>query len=278
MRHLRALAAIALSALLAGCLDSTTVINVRADGSGTIEQTMTMNAQAAAQLQQMAGSFGTEGGAKKGGLFNETDLRAAASKLGEGVTFVSATPIKTAGAEGTKAVYAFTDITKLRLEQKPSAPGPAGAMGGMSGGSNHEEMLFRFAKTPAGTSRVTVVFPERKVQPGAKPAPATKPAKTDAADPMQAAGLAMAKQMLNGLKIAIVMQPAGRILKTNSPYVDGQRVTLLEMDMGELLRDEAMLQKLQGAGSIEEAKTLLKGIKGAKINLDHEVSVEFAGK
>jgi hypothetical protein len=274
---MRTLAAVALCGLLAGCLNSTTVINVRPDGSGTIEQTMTMNAQAAAQLQQMASSFGGAEGAKKGGLFNEADMRAAASKLGEGVTFVSATPIKTAEAEGTKAVYAFADITKLRLEQKPPTPGPAGAMGGMSAKSSQEEMLFRFAKLPAGTSQVTVVFPERKIE-AAKPTPAAKPAKANPADPMAAAGLAMAKQMLNGLRIAIYMQPAGRIVKTNSQYVDGQRVTLLEMDLGELLRDEAMLQKLQGAGSLEEAKSLMKGIKGAKINLDSEVSVEFAGR
>lgn len=271
MRQLRFGAAMILALALAGCINSTTVINVRPDGSGTIEQTMTMNAQAAAQLRQMSSAFAQGGGkAEAPDPFNEKDLRAAASKMGEGVSFVSATPIHTAQAEGTRAVYAFTDITKLRMDQKPARP--AGGGGGMPGGTSAEEMLFQFAKTPAGTSKVTVVFPERKFE--ARKTPPAQPVK--AADPMQAAALGMVKQMLNGLRIAIVMQPVGRLVKTNSPYVQGGAVTLLEMDFGQLLADEAMLQKLQGAGSLEEAKTLLQGTKGVKINPGREVAIEFA--
>jgi hypothetical protein len=278
MRQFPFLAAMVLALSLGGCLNSTTVINVKPDGSGTIEQTMTMNPQAAAQLQQMASGFGQGGAEKKGGVFNEQDLRAAAPKMGQGVTFVSATPIHTAAAEGTTAIYAFTDITKLQMNQKPAAPGGASAMGGMPGGSGAEDMLFRFAKTPAGTSKVTVVFPEAQIDEARKTRAAAQTQAAKANDPMQAAALAMARQMMNGLKISIVMQPTGRILKTNSPYVEGQRVTLLEMDFGQLMGDEAMLQKLQAAGSLEEMKPLLKGVKGVKINTDKEVSVEFAGR
>jgi hypothetical protein len=266
--------------LVAGCLNSTTVINVKADGSGTIEQTMLVNKQAMAQLQQMAGALGQGGAPKKGGLFDEQSMRNAASSLGEGVTFVSATPINTADAEGTRAVYAFTDITKLRMDQKPPTAGGVPAMG-MPGGNAPEDLLFRFVKSPAGNPRVTVVFPEAKVdaarkaaqapQPGQPPTPAGK-----AGDPMQAAALAMMKPMLNGAKISIVLQPAGRIVKTNSPFVNGQQVTLFEMDLGQLLADETVLQKIQGAGSLEDMKAMLKGVKGAKINPDREVSVEFA--
>jgi hypothetical protein len=149
-------------------------------------------------------------------------------------------------------------------------------MGAMPGGKGAENMLFRFAKSPAGTSTVTVVFPEAKIDPSRRPVPAAQNAK--AGDPMQAAAMAMVKQMMNGLRISISLQPAGRIVKTNSPYVNGQRVTLLEMDFGQLMSDEAMLQKLQAAGSLEEAKTLLQGVKGLKINTDKEVSVEFAAR
>ena len=95
---------------------------------------------------------------------------------------------------------------------------------------------------------------------------------------MQAAALAMAKQMLNGMKISIALQPAGRIVKTNSPFVQGQQVTLLEIDMGQLMADETILQKLQGAASLEDVKAMLKGVKGVKLNPDREVSVEFSAK
>jgi hypothetical protein len=277
MRQALTLAIVGLAALMTGCINSTTVINVKPDGSGTIEQTTTMTAQAAAQLQQMAASFG-RGNEKAGNpLFNEQDLRAAAAKMGEGVTFVSATPIHTKEAEGSKAVYAFTDITRLRVEQKPAAPGGAGAMGGkVPGGTAVEDVAFRFAKTPAGTSRVTVVFPE--VKPGTKAASQAGQPAPKADDPMQAAALAMAKQMMNGLRIAIVLQPVGRLIKTNSPFVQGQQVTLLEVDMSQMAADDKLLQAVQRASSFEDVKVLLKGVKGVKLNPDREVNVEFAAR
>jgi hypothetical protein len=58
MKYLRIVAVSALSALLAGCFNSTTVISVKPDGSGTIEQTTTMSPQALAQMQQMTGGMG----------------------------------------------------------------------------------------------------------------------------------------------------------------------------------------------------------------------------
>ena len=77
------------------------------------------------------------------------------------------------------------------------------------------------------------------------------------------------------------LQPVGRLIKTNSPYVQGQQVTLLEVDMGQLASDEKGLQRLQdvqGAGSFEEMKAALKDVKGVKLNPQREVTVEFAGK
>jgi hypothetical protein len=276
MYHLRKLLVVLVSALLAGCLNSTTVINVKADGSGTIEQTMLMNRQAMAQLQQMTGALGQGGAAKKPSFFDEQSLRNAASSLGDGVRFVSATPMNTADAEGTRAVYEFKDITKLRMSQKPDAPGGGAAAMGMPGGSAREDLLFQFAKSPSGNPRVTVVFPEARLDEARKAAQAQANPQAKPADPMQGAALAMLKPMLNGMKISIVLQPDGRIVKTNSPFVNGQQVTLLEMDLGQLLADETMLQKLQGAASLADVKTMLKGVKGAKINPDREVSVEFA--
>jgi hypothetical protein len=145
--------------------------------------------------------------------------------------------------------------------------------GGMKiGGSGPDDIHFRFARQPGGTSTVTLVFPEVTPEQVKK----TQAAGGRGATDPQA--LAMARMILKDLKISIVMQVAGRIVKTNSPYVEGSRVTLLDMNFGELLADDTILQKLQGVNSLEEAKTVLKGVKGFKFNFDREVSVEFAGK
>ncbi len=85
----------------------------------------------------------------------------------------------------------------------------------------------------------------------------------------------MMKKMLDGLRIEIALEVAGAIVKTNSPYVQGSKVTLLEMDFAELMTNDAVLGKLANPESIEDAKQMLKGVKGVKVNLDREVMVEF---
>lgn len=258
--------------LASGCITAVTTIRLKPDGSGTIEQSMAMKAEMAEQLSAMAGGFGETPG-KAGAkpempeFFSEKEMRDASSKYGEGVTFVSSKPIKTKDLVGRVATYSFTDITKVRINQKPPSPNE-----GMPTPKAPEDVLFRFARQPGGTSLVTVVFPEQTFEKGKKKTgEATKQPKA-APDPAQ---IAMAKKLFEGLHIEIGLDVAGSIVKTNSPYVQGSRVTLLEMDFSELLSNEKLLAEVSEPSSIEEAKKLLAGVKGFKINLDKEVTVEF---
>lgn len=266
-RLTRLLALVAVAAMTSGCITAITVIKLRPDGGGTIEQTLSMNAAAAAKLAEMAASFGDAGG-KKGEapeLFSEKEMKEAAGKLGEGVVFVSSTPIKTAERVGRIATYQFADISKVKIDQKPQAGDMAGPEE-----SKAEDVLFRFAKQPAGLSRLTVVFPEAKFDEARKEASAEVVKKK--ADPAQ---LAMMKSLLDGLRVEIALDVLGTIVKTNSPYVQGSRVTLLEMDFAELLSNDELLSQIGEPGSLEEAKAILKNVKGFKVNLDREVVVDF---
>ena len=78
-----------------------------------------------------------------------------------------------------------------------------------------------------------------------------------------------------GVAIFAVLDVVGTIVKTNSPYVQGSRVTLLEMDFSELMNNDALLSQMGEPDSVEDAKKMLQNVKGFKINLDKEVSVEF---
>jgi len=271
MRALIRLAALILvAACSSGCLTAITSIKLRPDGSGTIEQTLSMSAAAAAQLASLAKGFGGETAGKASAepdLFSEAEMKEAAAKFGSGVTFVSSTPIKTADRVGRVATYQFTDITKLRVDQKPQT-GDLPAATASAG----EDMLFRFAKQPAGTSTLTVVFPEAKLEEARKEAAAKQGSETPTVDPAQ---LAMMKKLFDGLRVEIGVDVLGTIVKTNSPYVQGSRVTLLEMNFSELLTNDALLARVAQPKSIEEAKALLKDVKGFKVNLDREVTIEF---
>ena len=264
-----------LAAVTSGCITALTSIKLRPDGSGTIEQTLSMSAAAAAQFAEMASGFSDAApGAKKDAppeLFSEKEMKEAVTKYGEGVVFVSSKPLKTADRVGRVAIYQFADISKLRIDQKPQT----GDMPGASSKGAIEDVLFRFAKQPSGTSQLTVVFPEAKFGPGSAGEKADDKGKGSKAKTLEPGQLEMMKKLFEGLKVAIDVDVLGTIVKTNSPFVQGSRVTLLEMDFAELLANEQLLSQIGQPESIEEAKQMLKNVKGFKVNLDREVTIEF---
>lgn len=251
--------------LSSGCLAATTLITLKTDASGTIEQTVVLSPAAAAQFQQMMAMGQAAGGKPPAELFSEEDARNAASRLGEGVTYVSSQRIKSADGEGVRALYAFADVRKLRLDQRPTPPG--GAMPGLTPRGGAEDLAFRFTGPPAGNPTVTVVFPSTT---GGRP---IAPEGDRGQIPPEA--LAMARQMLKGARIDIAMQVEGRILKTNSPHVEGSKVTLLAIDFEPLLADPSILNDLQRTQSIDALRSRLRGVKGVKVNPENEVSIEF---
>lgn len=264
-------AALALTAVLcSGCIRSATLVKVKADGSGTIEQTMLVN------LGLMKGMFAGLGGqtAQTPGTVNEADLKRAAERMGEGVTLLSATPVKEAdGFEGSKAIYAFTDISKVRVDQDPNLSGST--TGGFSTPpKNSNPVSFAMAKGANGEATLTVTVNDPPKAATDKPGGGAAGG-PDMANPQM---LDMMKSMFQGFKIGIDVEVAGKILKTNADHVAGSRVTLLEMDLGALLQDEAKLRELQKVlgptASIAELKPYLKDVKGLKVN-DPVVTIAF---
>ena len=64
----------------------------------------------------------------------------------------------------------------------------------------------------------------------------------------------------------------GRIIKTNAPYVEGSRVTLMQIDFDKLLADDSALTKLQGAKDIKS----LAAVPGLKVVTEPTVTIEFS--
>jgi len=275
MNPTRGLGLLALGAMLAvtmGCINSETLIKVKADGSGTIVETMTMNPEA---IKQMGGEGGESSMkmTEKKEPFSEAEAKAKVAEFGQGVTFVSAEPIDTKEAKGMRVTYAFKDVTKLNISQKPSGPGPAGT--GETPKADEDQLKFAFAKLPNGNSVLTVRtggMGDAMKKGSGSSAPAAKQEET----PPEA--LAMMKEMFKGLRIAVIVDVDGKIVKTNSPYVSGSSVTLLDINFEALMNEEAKLKKLDSGGSVESMKAVLKDVKGIKVNLDPEVKIEFSGR
>ena len=266
MRTLRALLLVAASASLVGCLNSTTLIKVKPDGSGTVEQTTLVNT--GAMKAMMPGM--TAANQPQAGAINEADLKRTAERMGKGVRLGSAEPAKSGTFEGVKAVYAFDDINQVQVSQDPSMSGSTDGAFGAPPQAPENPVKFTLTKN-SGTSTLTVQFQD-------KPVPADKPAPPGGPDMTDPTVLNMVKTMFDGFKVNIDLEVVGSIVKTNAEYVNGPRVTLLEMDLGQLFQDPEKLKALQGkvapGASLTEVKPYLKDVKGIKID-GPMVTVEF---
>ncbi len=272
---------------LTGCITFLTEIKVRGDGSGTMVQTMTINPEqvkesmegvakqmGATMTESKADSKKNPPKAPEEKPFKEGDLKGKAADLGPGVTFVSVEKIDTKTAAGVRVTYAFKDINQLAVNPKPAAAmGTAGA-----GASSQDALKFRFNRMPNGDVVLTVVLahpkPEAAKEQAAKPPPPASPEES-------AQQMAMMKQMFKGLHLGIAVDVVGKVVKTNSPYVEGSKITLMDIDFDPLLSDnedfKALSAKMETAmGDDRKIMEALKGIKGLKITTDPEISIEFA--
>lgn len=265
MRSLRFLAVLIGALSLTACLNSTTLVKLKPDGSGTIEQTTLMNMAA---LKNLPG--GQQQQRPQGPMMNRADLERTAQRMGKGVRLVSTEEVKgDKGFEGTRAIFSFDDINQIQISQDP---------GGSAMGDSKSEspVKFAFTKNPSGTSTLTINLNEKQINDATSKQP--MPERGDMPDITNPMIMNMIKTMFDGFKVNMALEVVGSIVKTNAEYVTGPRLTLLEMDMAALLADQEKLKALQGkigpGVSFSEVKPYLKDIKGIKID-GPSIKVEF---
>lgn len=250
----------AIAVLTSGCINSAVLIKVKRDGSGTVEQTTLANLAA---VKGMMAGLGAGSGQKPEmtSILNDAEAKRLAERMG--VRLVSVTPIKEGTFEGGKAIYAFDDINKVRVDQDPQIGGGSGPGAKLASAANTP---IKFAMVKSGNSSTLTISVDEKVAAEAT-AKAQDAPSLDSIDP---ALMSMVKSMFQGFRFLIDVEVDGKIVKTNADYVSGSRITLLEVDMGEVLSDESKLRALQTkirpGVTISELRPFLKEIKGVKVN------------
>ena len=253
---------------LTGCLQVEKLVKLNADGSGTVEETVIMTKAAIQGIKQMAAGFGAgakDVPSKPFEVFDEAKVKEAAAKMGEGVTYVSGTKVTSDLGEGYKAVYAFTDINKLKVDQSPGSSMSA-ANGPQPKGDEKKKEPVGFRYTKGSPSELAITMPEPDFK-GKKGQP----------EGAEDFAMQMMQQMLKDMKITLAVEVAGAIQETNAEYRDGPRVTLMEVDMNKLLGDPAKFKELVKASpsTLQEGKALLKSIDGVKVETAPEVKIKF---
>jgi hypothetical protein len=272
MRTLKVAALAVMAAMTVGCLSVDSVVKVKADGTGTLEQTMLVNSSAMGMMSMMGGAAESKEAAQKldpATLFSKEKLAAEAGKLGEGVTFVSSEPVTSGEMKGVKAIYAFKDFNKLNVTTALPDMEEAGT-----------EMKGKGEKLPlvmtrkGGNALITLDMLSELAKADAKKT--TK--KPEGSPEMPKEMMAMLAPMFKDMRVAISVEPQGTLVRTNATHVQGQRITLFDVAFGEIFADPKGVEKLEALGnnpSIDQIRTALKGMKGIKINEVETLEIEF---
>ena len=263
MRWLRAALLLSTAWTSAACFQMTTIVRVKGDASGTIDQRLVFSPAALAQMRQLAMLGGSSG--RPIDPISEDQARADAASLGPGASLVSSAPIDDATGRGRASVYAFSDINHLRINPRPAAPG--GLTVHADGiDSTGKAITFTLAHQENGNALLTIMVPLPELPAGGLPS-------RDGAGSAQQ--LAMVKQMFAGARVTIAVEPAGTLVRTSSPFVEGSRVTLLDVNLDQLLQDDTLLARIQAAKSAGELKAILQEAPGLKINFERAITIEF---
>jgi hypothetical protein len=264
MRYVRPGLVLAATLPFTACFQLTTVVKVSGDASGTIDQRLVFSQAAMGQLKQFAALGGSNG--KPFDPISEEQARADAARLGPGATYVSSIAIDDGTGQGRATVYAFTDINQLRVNQHPGAPaGVSVRAQGMD--SDRQAITFRLATQPNGNALLTITVPQPNFPSGGMSGGGTTMPSVEQ--------MAMLKQMFGGARVTIAVEPAGTLVRTSSAFVEGPRVTLLDVNLDQVLKDDTFLSRIQAAKTEDDMKGILREAPGLKINLDREITIEF---
>jgi hypothetical protein len=302
MRYLAIFGAIMVCFCLSGCIQNDTVIHVKPDGSGTVEETVALSNMLMESMQKFSKDL-SEGmsDANSDAKTNpdktdkpETkpdqdkkekpevhdpiqammkDARSRETQYGPDVKFVSATPVKTETMSGYRAVYAFKDINSLRINQNPKGKTGMPSNDKEEAGKTDEIIHFKFVKGPVST--LTVTMPE-KAKDG-KTADEEKKEEQKKKNESDPNADEMLKVFFKDMSIKLVLDIEGTIVDTNATYRDKSQLTLLDIQFGKIIGNSKVLEKMNTAQpkTVEETKELLKGIEGLKIEINNPVVVSF---
>jgi hypothetical protein len=255
----------------AGCLRVNTNVNLNNDGSGTIEEIVTMKTEVINMMKEFVMAFDSTK-SEEFNMFNETELKAKESNYGEGVRYLSGEKIIVNGYEGFKVIYAFEDINKLKLNPSPADKIPFGDEMDEPEEKAAEDILkFNFKK---GNPAVLVInFPNPNLN-NADSLDAELTAEEDSTD---AEAIKKLKEMFDGMKMALTINFSDKIDETDASFVDGSKVTLMEIDFSELIKHQDILEKLQKSKpeTMKEFKEAIGDLPGIKVEFKDKVTVKF---
>ena len=253
-----------------GCLEVQTTVNVNKDGSGTINEKVLFSKDMVALLSGFSKSDSSDTTkSSKFSLMNVEELKSHAPEMGEGVKFVSSKEIKEDGKEGYTAVYSFTDLSKLKINENPDNKT---GMSGNDQGKKDKKDYMTFQFKPGSPAEILVNMSREDMKKESRN-------KKNSKDTSNVNNV-FAKQfltMMEDFRVTVRIHVNGDIESTNASYVNGSNVILFDVSFKELVKDKDKLDKFSRmeGHDVNELKELLKSVPGIKMELNNPVTIKF---
>jgi hypothetical protein len=255
--------------IFSGCLQVETTLFVKKDGSGTINEKVLFSKTFVNMIKDFAQAFQDSSSTEEFNLYEEENIVGDAKDYGDNVVYVSHEKIDNDNWEGYQVIYSFDDVTKIKI-----APDPDSKIDleeeAVSNGLHKEFYFFKFIKDD--TPQLIIDRPDIELSSDSN----ENSDSTNFEQNDEEEGEEYVK-LMEGMKIDISVQVDGEIESTNATYVDGSRVTLFQMDFGEMMKNKEAFKefKKNEPKNIDELKLYLDKLDGIKIEVKKPITINF---
>ena len=252
---------------LSGCLQVETNVFVNKDGSGILEETVLFKDEVIDMMKQFVMAIDTSQ-TQEFNLFKEEEWISKASKYGEGVSYISSEKLKSDGFEGVKVRYAFKDITKLKLNLVSDEAVPS--LGEEESEKNESELLKFVIEKSQTLTNLKVFLPSMKND-------SDEVTNQEVNDSTFNDEFEKAKEMFADMKLVVKVIPSEKIKQTDADFIEGNQITLIEMNMNSILEKPELFKELSGnkVKSLDEFRKLVNNLEGFKVESKNEILITF---
>lgn len=272
MRTGRSGALLLIAGLLLGCVNVTSTLTVRPDGSGTVTERMMLPPQVTMMMQSLQ-EMGDS--TMSNGLFTKEQVRERIESM-PGLRLESVTMLSNEQGEGYEAVYAFENLNEANYDPAPGDMLPEDAA------ENRREAPFDILSAvdlsvaPGSPATLTIRMPRDEADAEVDDDSLSSDSSDDPLTPREER---MLRQMLNDAGIRLAVCVEGTIVETNATHRSGSTVTLFDMDFGKLMRDSTAFSRMMSGDQSVESTTAaydrLNTLPGVTIEPQETVTIRF---
>lgn len=118
-----------------------------------------------------------------------------------------------------------------------------------------------------GLERLTVHFPRFRISPSTEPPSAWASG--------SAAEMAALESVMTGAHVTIAVATESPLVRTNSPFREGNRVTLVEADVAEAMFSKEVRRMVATPGTFDELLSWYATVPGVTLAPDHDITLDF---